>query len=487
MRELLLIHDYGGKDFQFPALKHRLESFRKFRYSPRGRKLELEGIFIYRSASPLRKPDSYIGYLDPREEYKLLGLKPPQENLKIWCHIPSDLATREKLISKPNIRVTGRVVVNMDKTSTKHIVVDELEYLPITYKAVGAPAFENLEDMFTYIYSRTPEMYEQEPMLLLASLIGSEKRDIIFPRDNPGCGVNIGVTREKRPGELSGHIIREKDIDRFKEFIRRVSVEPIDKLNNNLMWGRFMSQKIPENVLSRRVYNSNEINWNLSTLIEDINKGWKKRNKFMSSDLNMPFEPDIAFPRISKEDAKNLKQTILFAKSTPSIEYTGKIEGIIEAKTDDLIRELAEEATYAPFLFRYRLAPLCDAFIKGNHLADYLMDDNIRFAEKEIRLFFRHARSIAIDFIDFSKQHIDPKYFDDILEDKSPTKKADNRFLGLCRELQIKGYLSYPEIMSFLIERYTLTEKKAESIIDQLRNHEPAIVIEKDNGLSPIY
>ncbi len=487
MKEFLLNRYYGGEDFRFPALKSRFEPFIRFQNAPRGKRLEVEGIFIYDSQSKPAKPDAYMGYLDLNEEYKLLNLKPPVgKQIKILCVIPSTLINREELISSPNIIIKGNVVIDRDKRETKHLEVDEVKIVPLEYNAIGAPAFDSLDTMFEYIYSRSPEYYENEPKVLLASLIGSFEKDIVFPNENAGCGINIGASRKDIPGKISGNIIRSKDIDDLNRFIQQVSIEPINRFENNLHWSRFVFQDLPENVLSRTSPGINEVNWNIGALIENMSN-WKNLSNFTSSDLNVAFGPKILFPKIKKDDINNIKQTLLFAKTGMRVKYERDISALIEVKTEKLLEELGREVNYAPFLFRYRFKPLCDAFIKGNYLGDYQSKTEIKPSRNDINSFFKIVDNIAIDFIDFSKEYIDLKPFDNILGEKSVSIKADRRFLRLYTTLLIKGHMSYNEMILFLIDKCNLSENKAISMIEELKNHEPAIIIEKNNGLTPIY
>lgn len=466
----------GEEDYRFPALKCRTESFRKFRYSPRGRRLELEGIFIYKSASPHRKPEVYLGYLDLKEEYGLLGLRPPgKKQAKIWCYIPSSLTTREELISKPNMRVTGRVAMDMDKTSTKHVVVDELEFIPVRYRAVGAPVFEDFEDMFTCIYSRESRMHEHGPILLLASLIGSEKRSPYSPDENVGCGVNIGASAEDVPGKVSSGAI---NIPQLNNFIKRVNVGSLDKLTNQFRWNRFLSINNPE-ILSRGIQTSNEIDWNLISELEKINQ--LKSSKFIASDINLVFDPSLSPPKINKEDAKNMKQTLLFAKSTPQVIYPPGMNALIEVKTDKVVRNLAKRVDYAPFLFRYRFEPLCDAFLKGSHLMDYFTGENVVIKRKDINEFFKRAGDAVRDFAEYAEQYIDDNTFNSILDGV-----RDRRAQDLFKELIVKDGMSNDQMMLYLMDRYSLREEKAESIVSGLVHAEPVLVTRKGNLYKPV-
>ena len=469
----------GEEDFRFPALKHRLESFRKFRYSPRGRKLELEGIFIYRSTLPPRKPDLYLGYLDLEEEYKLLGLRPPEKKqLKIWCHIPSDLTTREKLLSKPNIRIIGKVSMDMDKKSTKHFLVDELEFLPIQYRAVGVPAFENFEDMFSCVYSRASRIYEHGPILLLASLIGSEKRSIYFPDENVGCGINMGTSAEDIPGKVGTGAITMSMRKRLRNFIRKVNIGSLDTLSTQFRWNRFLSVDNPE-ILSRKIQTNNEIDWNLISSLEEINQ--LKRSKFIASDINLVYDPDFFPPKINKEDAKNVKQTLLFAKSTPQITYSESINALIEVKTEDVVHDLAKRVDYAPFLFRYRFEPLCDAFLKGNHLVDYLIDGDIHIKRKDVHEFFKKAEDAALEFADYAERYIDPNNFKDILEGAK-----DRRAQDIFNKLLVKGGMTEDQMIDYLMDKHKTSKERAESIIASLVYEEPVLVIKRGNLYMPV-
>ena len=469
----------GEEDFRFPALKHRLEPFRKFKYSPRGRKLELEGIFIYKYASPSRNPDSYLGYLDLKEEYRLLGLKPPEKKqLKIWCRIPSELTSREKLISKPNIRVTGRVSMDMDKESTKHFLVDEIEFLPIQYRAVGAPAFDNFEDMFSCIYSREPKIYEHGPILLLASLIGSERRSIYFPDENVGCGINMGTSAEDLPGKVGAGAITTSMKKQLRDFIRKVNIGSLDTLSTQFRWNRFLSVDNPE-ILSRRIQTNNEIDWNLISNLEEINQ--LKRSKFIASDINLVYDPDLFPPKINREDAKNVKQTLLFAKSTPQITYSESINALIEVKIEDVIHDLAKRVDYAPFLFRYRLEPLCDAFLKGNHLADYLLGADISIKRRDVREFFKRAKDVALDFATYAERYIDPDNFGDILEGA-----RDRRAQDILSKLFVKGSMTEDQMIDYLMDKYGVSKERAESIIASLVYEEPVLVIKRGNLYMPV-
>ncbi|MEA3255559.1 MAG: hypothetical protein U9Q22_06960 [Candidatus Altiarchaeota archaeon] len=466
----------GGEDYRFPALKCRTESFRKFRYSPRGRRLELEGIFIYESSSPPRKPAVYTGYLDLREEYRLLGLRPPEKKqTEIKCYIPSDLASKEKLILKPNIRVSGQVAIDMDKTSTKHVVVDELEFIPVRYRAVGAPVFEDFEDMFTCIYSRESRIYEHGPILLLASLIGSEKRSLYFPDENVGCGINIGASAEDVPGKVSSGAI---NIPLLTNFIKRVNVGSLNKLTNQFHWNRFLSVKNPE-MLSRKIKSSNEIDWNLISEIGKINQ--LRRSEFIASDVNLVFDPNIFPPKINKEDAKNMKQTLLFAKSTPQVMYSNDMNALMEVKTDKLVRNLAKRVDYAPFLFRYRFEPLCDAFLKGSHLMDYLTGGDVVIKRKDIHEFFKRAGDAVLDFATYAEQYIDDNTFNSILDGV-----RDRRAQDLFKELIVKDGMSNDQMMLYLMDRYSLREEKAESIVSGLVHAEPVLVTRKGNLYKPV-
>lgn len=493
MKEDLLNRYYSGDNFRLPALKSRVEPFTRFEYAPRDRRLEVEGTFIYVKQSHPIKPDFYIGYLDSKREYDHLNLKPPPgKQSRILCYIPSNLTSRDNLISTPNIKIKGTVLIDGDKKNTKRLEVDEIEIVPIEYNTVGGPAFDNLDHMFEYIYSRVPDFYENEPKLLFSSLIGSSERDIFFPNENSGCGINIGATREDVPGKNSAHRIKSKDIEKLNKFIKHISIEPPNKIDNTLNWSRFVFHEVPETILSRTSPTINEVNWNISAMIEDMNRGWKHINNFTSSDINVAFSPNILFPEIKKEDRNNIKQTILFTKLI-HVDYTKELNAFIEIKTEELITRLAKEVEYAPFLFRYRFKPLCDAFIKGEHMGEYLLPDiyhsegNLSPSKKDIESFFRGVDNVASEFASFSKGNIDLKQFGNILEDKSVNKRADRKFIDIYNKLLIKGHMTYTQILQYLTEKYELSEQKANSLIGDLKNYEPAIVIERNNGLSPVY
>jgi hypothetical protein len=476
----------GEADFRFPALKCRTESFRKFKYASRGRKLELEGVFIYKSASPPRKPEFYKGYLDLEEEYRLLNLRPPEKNqLRIWCHIPSDLTSRDKLISKPNVRATGRVAMDSDKESTKRFLVDELEFLPIMYKAVGAPAFTDLDDMFSCIYSRGPELYEHGPYLLLASLIGSERRSRYFPEENVGCGINMGSASRDSPRAGSSprggkaDIITSSMRKQLVDFIKKVNVGSLNKVSTQFKWNRFLSIEDPA-ILSRTMETDNEVDWNLISDIDNINQ--LRNSRFMTSDINLVFDPSLFPRRLSRDDIKNLKQTLLFMKSTPPMEYSKNIDELIEAKTDNVVRDLAKRVDYAPFLFRYRFEPLCDAFLKANHLEDYLLGGGIKIKEKDVRDFFKRAEDASCDFADYAEPYITDSRFTSI-----PDIIGDRRIQDLYREMLVKGAMTEKDMIHYLTERYSVVERKADSLVSSLLHAEPVLVVRKATFYKPIY
>lgn len=467
----------GEEDFRFPALKCRTESFSKFRYASRGRRLVLEGVFIYTSASPPRKPDSYVGYLSLEEEYRLLGLIPPEkEQYRIWCNIPSALTTRERLISKPNIRVTGRVATYMDKISTKHFIVDEIEFLPIEYRAVGSPAFDSLDDMFSCIYSRESRIYEHGPIMLLASLIGSEKKSIYFPDENVGCGINIGSSPMDSPGDgRAGRIIpsmRKQLVD----FIAKVNVGSLNKVSPQFRWSRFLSVE-DHAILSRTMDTKNEIDWNIISDMENINQ--LKSSRFITSDMNLIFDPNLFPRRLNRDDIKNLRQTILFAKSTPQITYSEKLIAWIENKTEEIVDDLAKRVDYAPFLFRYRFEPLCDAFLKANHLEDYLMGGDIRIKKKEVHDFFKRSRDAACEFAYAVKP--DESVFTPILDGI-----RDKKVQSLYRELLVKGAMTEERMVQYITERYPVVERKADSLVSSLLHAEPVLVVRRGDLYMPV-
>lgn len=470
----------GEEDFRFPALKHRLSPFKRYKYTGRGRRISVEGIFVYKTSHPQKNPKKYLGFLDPAEEYNLLKLKPPEkEQYKIFCSIPTNLISKEKLLSKPNVRLSGLVDIQQDNASSKILLVEEIEILPIEYRAVGSPAFLNLDEMFSFLYSRNPEIYEHGPLMLLASLIGSERVSQYFPEETPGCGINIGTSSEDVRGKPAAGVVTASMRRQLGNFIKEVNIGPINKLCNQLKWNRFISLKEPK-ILSRTLETRNEVDWNLISDISAMNK--PRLSEFTASDINLVFDPNL-FPRkLSREDLKNLRQTLLFAKSTPALSYGENIVGRIEMKTEDLVKELARVVDYAPFLFRYRFEPLCDAFLKGNHLEDYIIGGEINVEKRDVDDFFRRVKDAALDFAEYAQDHIETTAYGKVID----TIK-DHRARSLYTELLVKGGLSAEHMVSYLMERYNTTEEKAKSIVEDLVEAEPVLVVKKQGLYNPVY
>ncbi|MBN2014919.1 MAG: hypothetical protein JW778_07045 [Candidatus Altiarchaeota archaeon] len=468
----------GEDDFRYPALKCRLESFKRFKYTTRGRGIEVEGIFIYKLALPQRNSKVYVGFIDSMEEYRLLNLRPPEKDLlKIWCHIPSNLATRERLLSKPNLRLRGKVSVEGNNLESKTLIVEDLEFLPVEYTAVGAPAFIDLDDMFSCIYSRGPELYEHGPLLLLASLVGSERKSRYFPEENAGCGINMGSSAEDSPRKVSSGRITSSMRKQLLDFIRRVNIGSLDSISDKFRWNRFLSIEDPL-ILSRTIQTKNEIDWNLVSDIDGINN--LKRSRFITSDINLVFDPNI-FPRkMNRDDLKNLRQTILFAKSTSGMSYSAEADAWIENGIDKVVRDLAKRVDYAPFLFRYRLEPLCDAFLRANHLEDLLLGGSIGIKRKDVKDFFSIAEDAACDFAEYSRPYVDERVFSSILDSMN-----DKRLQNLYRELLVKGGMTENDMKLFL-EKHAVAEKKADSLVSSLLHSEPVLVVKQGSLYRPV-
>ncbi len=483
----------GIEDFRFPALKCRVEPFKKFRYARRGEVIEVEGIFIYKSAYPQRNPSVYKGYLDLREEYRLLGLRTPEKNqLRILCYLPADLTSRDRLLSKPNVRIRGKVWIDKGMElqrgesfavidpmlKNKKIVAEEIEFLPVEYTAVGAPAFGNLDDMFSCIYSRVPELYEHGAFLLLASLIGSEHISRYFPEENVGCGINMGLSPKEASGEVDSGRILPAMRKKLGDFIRKVNVGSLNKVSSQFKWNRFLSVKDPV-ILSRKMKTDNEIDWNLISDICNVNH--LKNSEFITSDINLVFDPNLFPGRITREDMNNLKQTLIFAKSVPMSNYSGKVNAWIENKTEAVVKDLAKRVDYAPFLFRYRFEPLCDAFLRGNHLEDYLIEGKIKIKKNDVHNFFKMAEDAACDFADYAAEFIEEDRFSDILD-----STKDMRTQDLYRELLVKGGMAEEDMIQYIIEKHAVVDRKAESLVSSLLHAEPVLVIKQGGIYKPV-
>ncbi|MCK5345078.1 MAG: hypothetical protein KAR20_16825, partial [Candidatus Heimdallarchaeota archaeon] len=233
--------------------------------------MNLEGIFIYKKAYPRRSknPQVYIGHLDQKKEYYNLDLRVPEkEMMKIPCFIPSDLVRREDLNSK-NLRLRG--VVEYDPVNDRKIFMAEhVDVCDIKYIEVGPPALGNYEDIFTYVYERQREVFEGEPTLLFAGLIGSDVGSSYTSDENPGCGVGIGIVEEASSG--SGRIpIATKNVLRdFSYFVRRISPVRINSQNPSFEWWRYVSTNLSGDVASRKLKNEKEIDWNVISNVKEI-------------------------------------------------------------------------------------------------------------------------------------------------------------------------------------------------------------------------
>jgi hypothetical protein len=475
------INRYSGEDdFRFPALKGRLNSYKRFKYAARDRMIEVEGIFVYKAARPARKPGFFLGFLDLAEEYKLLGLKAPEiESYRIWCRIPANLVSRDLLYSKPNVRVAGTIRIERDNISSKTLVVERMEFLPVEYRSVGVPAFLNFDDMFASLYSRTPEIYEHGPFMLLASLIGSEKRSPFFPEENAGCGINIGTSPESVPGKVGAGAITSGMRRSLEGFVRKVSIGPVNTLSSPLRWNRFLSVKEPD-MLARKIETENEIDWNLISDIGGLRK--VRLSEFTASDINLVFDPALFPRRLGRDDLKGLRQTLLFAKSTPQLSYNDTISARIEVKTEAVIKDLAKDVEYAPLLFRYRFEPLCDAYLKGNHLEDFLLGGKIKVGRKEVDDFFGKVADAARDFAEYAKDHVETGMFTEILDGV-----GDARARSLYREMIVKGGMSEEHMRTYLMDKYDISEEKAGKILEGLIKAEPALVVRKGGLYAPVY
>jgi hypothetical protein len=262
-------------------------------------------------------------------------------------------------------------------------------------------------------------------------------------------------------------------------FIKKVSIGPVNTLDSPLRWNRFLSVKEPQ-MLSRKIDTENEIDWNLISDIGGLRK--VRLSEFTASDINLVFDPALFPRRLGRDDLKGLRQTLLFAKSTPQLSYGENIAARIEMKTESVIRDLAKDVEYAPLLFRYRFEPLCDAYLKGNHLEDFLLGGKIRVERKEVDSFFSKVADAARDFAEYAKDHVDSGMFTDVLDGV-----GDARARSLYREMIVKGGMSEGHMLAYLMDRYDLSEEKAGKILAGLLKAEPSLVVRKGGLYMPVY
>jgi hypothetical protein len=205
-------------------------------------------------------------------------------------------------------------------------------------------------------------------------------------------------------------------------------------------------------------------------------------SEFTASDINLVFDPALFPRRLTRDDLKGLRQTLLFARSTPQLSYGESINARIEVKTDAVIRDLAKEVEYAPFLFRYRFEPLCDAYLRGSHLEDFLLGGRINVERSEVDDFFSKVKDAARNFAEYAKDHVDSGMFTQVLDGI-----VDRRARSLYQELVVKGGMSREHMLAYLMDRYDLSEDKAERVLEGLIQAEPALVVRKGGLYVPVY